>query len=740
LSARDYSGFSALFDAFGVKDQIRYGTFHNLCEDFVNQSGVVRDLVNASISGTSMDKVKKYPDQRPKVLLIDEVDVFFSSDFYGNVYKPLARVVDKTVTAMMKYMWTNRADKTKTTFRAIKATPEFIALKRRFTSSGDLIEECVKMMLSDLKTFENQEYIVQDDKIGYKDQDSVSFKISYGYKTIFAYFKEATSSPPKITAAALEAQIALVIECGDFSYAEIPKLYDSVMGVTGTLETLLPPERALLESVYGIRRNTYVPSVYGANVRNFAGDTSEGVQVESSTTFFNSIANQINSRLGSLDDGGYKRAVLVFFETTPKLLAFYNCPQLAAIKDDVRIMTELTSASDKEGVVRSAVTSGAITLLNRAYGRGTDFYCYDDRLVQSGGVHVIQTFVSEILSEEMQIMGRTARQGNKGSFSMILLDGELEKYGIGDAEIKTMNSTNTRYTMLNQKRNEYFEKIYPESMRHVGDILKSHNAATAFVSNLVKGNTAAAKTFLMAQNKSPVVDAGTSKTIVLMDATGSMSGLLERAKNTVQAMFERLGRVLEEKNCNAVVLLQFAVYRNYNVHAESLVQASGWETSPSRLQQFMRSIGPEGGWGNEAIEIGLAHVNGEEAVEHVDQVLLIGDMPPNTQNEIPEKRGCYGENYWSGTKYRVPTYYETELEKLVQKKVKIHGFYVDSDAAQAFSHIASRTGGKVAALDVNSPAGAEQLTDAVCEEVLNNIGGTEFVTEYRKMFSRGFTG
>ncbi len=34
---------------------------------------------------------------RPKVLLIDEVDIFFSKDFYGNVYNPKACLKDPTI-------------------------------------------------------------------------------------------------------------------------------------------------------------------------------------------------------------------------------------------------------------------------------------------------------------------------------------------------------------------------------------------------------------------------------------------------------------------------------------------------------------------------------------------------------------------------------------------------------------------------------------------------------------------
>lgn len=55
---------------------------------------------------------------------------------------------------------------------------------------------------------------------------------------------------------------------------------------------------------------------------------------------------------------------------------------------------------------------------------GTDFQCNDDELNNSGGLHVIQTFFSKETSEETQIKGRTARQGNRGSYSLVLNKGE----------------------------------------------------------------------------------------------------------------------------------------------------------------------------------------------------------------------------------------------------------------------------------------------------------------------------
>ena len=76
LSQRDLLAFTEIFDAFGVSKNIHYSTFNKLCENIINQNGDVRqrilDLVtNADICrNTSIEK-------KPKLLLIDEVDIFF---------------------------------------------------------------------------------------------------------------------------------------------------------------------------------------------------------------------------------------------------------------------------------------------------------------------------------------------------------------------------------------------------------------------------------------------------------------------------------------------------------------------------------------------------------------------------------------------------------------------------------------------------------------------------------------
>ena len=99
-------------------------------------------------------------------------------------------------------------------------------------------------------------------------------------------------------------------------------------------------------------------------------------------------------------------------------------------------------------------------------------------------------------------------------------------------------------------------------------------------------------------------------------------------------MYERSGKILElngyEANLN---MMQYACYRNYS--SENLIlQASGWETRPDKLKEFMNRIGTSGGMGREAIEIGFQHAVREvknDRKNKLCQIYLIGDIGPNTK-------------------------------------------------------------------------------------------------------------
>ena len=68
----------------------------------------------------------------------------------------------------------------------------------------------------------------------------------------------------------------------------------------------------------------------------------------------------------------------------------------------------------------------------------------DDRVNKLGGPHVIQTFLSDDISEEIQIKGGTARNGGNCSFSMVL---NLQKLRQRFAKCESF-----AYNVLNEER------------------------------------------------------------------------------------------------------------------------------------------------------------------------------------------------------------------------------------------------------------------------------------------------
>jgi hypothetical protein len=201
-----------------------------------------------------------------------------------------------------------------------------------------------------------------------------------------------------------------------------------------------------------------------------------------------------------------------------------------------------------------------------------------------------------------------------------------------------------------------------------------------------------------------------------------MSVVLNNTKNIICKVFEEAADVFKTHNMDPQnFAVQIAVYRNYNVDDDLLLQHSGWEVRPENLRTFMSTIGPDGGMGNEAIEIGLLHANAQLRSGGLSQVILIGDMPPNTRAEVPRKF-----NYTQRTKFTTPTYWEDELAVLIQASVPVHAFYVNSAARNEFQDISRRTGGESNFLDVNNAQkGSTLLKKCITERILLASAGSD---------------
>ncbi|CAF2829116.1 unnamed protein product [Rotaria sp. Silwood2] len=199
------------------------------------------------------------------------------------------------------------------------------------------------------------------------------------------------------------------------------------------------------------------------------------------------------------------------------------------------------------------------------------------------------------MSEEVQIKGRTARQGDYGSYSMILLDKDVEKYQIECIDIEnfrngkpvrdlalttTENITESSkkydsvYDLLDDRRTIFFKTKYEANKIYVEEARKRHKIGLKLLSSIKSGKIDAIRRILIEENKG-VEGSSVSRTICLMDATGSMSHLLQKSKNTADIMFKRASTILNENNIDSDLFqIQFVVYRNYCCREDKILQHS----------------------------------------------------------------------------------------------------------------------------------------------------------------------
>lgn len=93
---------------------------------------------------------------------------------------------------------------------------------------------------------------------------------------------------------------------------------------------------------------------------------------------------------------------------------------------------------------------GQITYLVKIFGRGSDFVCRDLNVRRNGGVHVLQTFFSEDIAEQVQIRGRTYREDDPGSYNIIAFQNDLPYDLRGFSGAPSLNP----YSFLSERRRE----------------------------------------------------------------------------------------------------------------------------------------------------------------------------------------------------------------------------------------------------------------------------------------------
>jgi len=484
LSKRDHDAFLQIFREFGLEDDIMYSQITKMCEDTVTQKGDIRlltkdlllqrlggsddvssafgtgmkkhmtltsvgpkqdgneepvstvktrpigghivtksDLSTPSSTGRLLSNRNAIPLPKEEILLVDEVDVFFGSDFYGQTYNQVTQIREPEVRQILELIWTSFKGGRRLHLSDIKKTAAYMTLVAKMKPFATVVDNEISLILDAVRRVDDEPYFLDSkDRIGYRVLDTVSYTVTMGYRTVFAYLKENDRGKLNDSQTALNEALCMQISCGQFSYANVSP--SRILGVSGTLAAMGTYEKSVLQK-YGISRFVFLPSVYGQS--NFQFDTvGDGVCIEANKSDLNHRLQKEILRATSAN-----RAVIVFFAGGNEVTEFENSANYRQLGRKRSILSEDMDAAKKDFIVKKASTAGQITICSAVFGRGTDFFCKDQKVEENGGVHVIQTFLSTSLSEEVQIQGRTARQGKTGTYQMILLESDLQgQFGI----------------------------------------------------------------------------------------------------------------------------------------------------------------------------------------------------------------------------------------------------------------------------------------------------------------------
>ena len=338
-------------------------------------------LLSTTPTNAQLHTVHLSTTEREEILLVDEVDVFFGSEFYGKTYNQVVEFREPKVEEILRRIWNTWSQSgRRPSLSDIKSMPEYNRLHQKLSSFSSLLDNEISRMLDQVTKVDEVPYYLDldNDRIGYKVMDSISYDVTYGYATCFAYLRESSKLKNK---AIFSKVLAMPVSCGQFSYANISP--HRILGVLGTLQALSQHERKILLE-YGLDKFIYVPSMYGES--NFSFDKAgDGIYFENTKSdFYHRITAQITSAAKA------KRAVIVFFQDRSKLDEFVASKFYRQLHRHKKLLLEDKSTADKSFVISKAATAGQITLSTAVFGRGTDFFGKDEVVEKNGGVHIIQ--------------------------------------------------------------------------------------------------------------------------------------------------------------------------------------------------------------------------------------------------------------------------------------------------------------------------------------------------------------
>lgn len=185
-----------MFILLNVADKIKYGIFNKHCEEVLNpKSGqtfrdTVREMIIKKEEPELVSRItgilkqifhfKSNNTAEKKVLVIDEIDVFFDERFYGELYSPSISFESKNIKDLIKLVWREVKKTKNVSSNSIIQTNEFKAIISEYPQLQKFFQNQVNGMIS-AAIDPSHSYYIQNNRIVYKVQDIVSHSVSFGY-------------------------------------------------------------------------------------------------------------------------------------------------------------------------------------------------------------------------------------------------------------------------------------------------------------------------------------------------------------------------------------------------------------------------------------------------------------------------------------------------------------------------------------------------------------------------------
>ncbi|CAF1411630.1 unnamed protein product [Adineta steineri] len=505
LSRRDENDFKKNLEPFRFQNSVQYQTFKAMCWKKVSNKNTNKDLANIIsdiISGEKLSRIEtKNFEEDKSILLIDEVDVFFSRQF-GEMFHSVVTIKNKNIAQIQKDIWqfqiTKKPDENELE-NFVDAKIFSLGNKDKMITNllhANSLKKHIKEMIDTAREIYNdineknlfkEKFRIIDDIICAKDCDGkYSSTTILRYENSFYYLKLMYEKQNSFGGVSLNENNFgyILISCGDISYSELPNSFDGIFGVSGSLKDLSVAENSLLTH-YKINQKSYYPSFFGQTKLKF-DRINNFIIKDFEKDWCDHIVTSTRRRIAE------ERSVLIFFKNETLLDEFHkSCAGDLGVKPYFITQNKTFDGKEEKHYNDSDVKKlikdeyaghhGKVTLLTKEFGRGVDFQS-ETKVNEKGGIHVIQTFFSIDIKEEIQIKGRTARKDEQGSYELILCLEHLQQFNIeGGKILKYAGITkDTTYDELNSQREEKTNSFCQDKLKTIEKNQQIHSRTLAF--------------------------------------------------------------------------------------------------------------------------------------------------------------------------------------------------------------------------------------------------------------------